>query len=133
MRKLLLVALDWACHALNQERILKEIEWIASHPIIQDIAVLDPTFNSGSHYLTVMDKLIAEKFSGKLALQCRIEMLKPEFLDKVVALNQTGRVVLEFGLQTIHPEEQKLINRAANMRLIEKNLAEVSQRKIELA
>ena len=32
-------------------RISKEIEWILNNPIINDIAVLDPIFNSGSKYI----------------------------------------------------------------------------------
>lgn len=114
----------------NLNRVLQEAQWITENKIIQDVAVLDPTFNSGPNYLNVLDKLIEGKFCGKLSLQCRIEMVKPEFLDRVVELNKTGLVVLEFGLQTIHPEEQKMIDRVSNMRLIEKILGDVKSRHI---
>ncbi|RIB26585.1 hypothetical protein C2G38_2162999 [Gigaspora rosea] len=43
-----------------------------------------------------MNKLIKEKYRGKLSLQCRIEMVKEEFLNKVVELNDTAETVLEF-------------------------------------
>jgi hypothetical protein len=111
-------------------RIMKEVQWICENKVIQDIAVLDPTFNSGPYYLDIMNKFIEGKFSGKLSLQCRIEMLKDEFLNKVVDLNKTGNVVLEFGLQTIHSEEQLLIDRVSNMKLIERKLADVKARNI---
>ena len=73
-------------------RIMQEVEWIANNPIIQDIAVLDPTFNSGPNYLAIMDKLISERFSGKISLQCRIEMVTEDFLNKIglAPRNRTG-------------------------------------------
>jgi radical SAM superfamily enzyme YgiQ (UPF0313 family) len=112
-------------------RIAQEVEWIISHPVIQDVAVLDPTFNSGPNYLAVMDALIAGRFSGKLSLQCRAEMVKDEFLDRVEALNQTGHVVLEFGLQTIHKSEWKLIDRPNNLRRVTEVLEQTRRRGIE--
>ena len=112
-------------------RILQEAEWITQHPIIQDVAILDPIFNSGTHYLSILDQLIQGKFTGKLSLQSRIEMIKEDFLDKVCHLNETAETVLEFGLQTIHPEEQAVIDRPNNMKRIEKILTEVHQRKIK--
>lgn len=106
-------------------RIMTEIEWIARNPMIKEVAVLDPTFNSGPNYMEVINKLIDEKFRGKISLQCRIEMLKEEFLNKIKLLNQTAEVILEFGLQTIHSEEQTIIDRPNNMRLIENMLKKV--------
>lgn len=93
-------------------RIEEEAEWICNNPIISDVAVLDPTFNSGPNYLRVLQKLQEGGFRGKLSLQCRVEMVKPEFLDAVENLNVGGAtVVLEFGLQTIHRNEQIAIDR----------------------
>lgn len=112
-------------------RVLLEAEWIARNPIIKDVAVLDPTFNSGPYYLEIIDKLIDERYSGKLSLQCRIEMLKDVFLEKIVRLNQTAEVVLEFGLQTIHPNEQVIIDRLNNLRLVEKWLKKVQLHNIK--
>lgn len=39
---------------ISVTRIQQEIEWILANPIIQDIAVLDPVFNSGPHYLDIL-------------------------------------------------------------------------------
>eukprot|EP01037_Dinobryon_pediforme_P027416 gene27416-30299_t len=60
-----------------------------------------------------------------------MEMVKPEFLDVVEEVNKTGRVVLEFGLQTIHKNEQKLIQRPNAMPKIREVLDETRRRKIE--
>ncbi len=112
-------------------RIMAEIDWITSNQIIQDIAVLDPTFNSGNQYLQVMDRFIQGKYSGKLALQIRLEMMIPAFFDHLENLNKTGRVVIECGIQTIHKNEQKLIDRPNNMRVVSENLKEAKKRGIE--
>ncbi|CAF0886835.1 unnamed protein product [Adineta steineri] len=91
---------------------------------------VDPTFNSGPNYLNVLQQLIQYKYRGKIALQTRIEMIKPEFLDLIVQLNKTAMVVLEFGLQTIHPSEQKFIDRPSNIKKIQRILNEIYERSI---
>ena len=114
-----------------KQRIEQEIDWLTEGQIVQDLAVLDPVFNSGNHYLSVMERFASKQYSGKLALQCRMEMVKPEFLDLVQEVNKTGRVVLEFGLQTIHKQEQNLIQRPNNMSKVRAVLEETKKRKIE--
>ncbi len=116
----------------DQDRIQEEIAWISKNNVIQDVAVLDPTFNSGPKYLEVMQGFIDGKFSGKLALQIRLEMIKPEFLDLVSELNKTGRVVLEAGIQTTNKAEQKIIQRPNNMPKVIKALEEIKKRNIEV-
>lgn len=39
-------------------RTVAEIEWIHSNKVIQDIAVLDPVFNSGVYYLSHLNNLV---------------------------------------------------------------------------
>ncbi len=113
-----------------EERIDQEIDWIASSRI-NDIAVLDPTFNSGGSYLRILERLAHKKFQGKISLQCRIEMVSPAFLDVVQEINRFGKVVLEFGLQTIHKEEMKIIERPNNLTKIKSLLPGVIKRGIE--
>lgn len=106
----------------SKERVLKEIDWLCRNTVIQDIAVLDPTFNSGSYYKTYISRFISGRYSGKLSLQCRLEMMDDEFIDLISKLNKTGTVVLEFGLQTIHKAEQKAIERINNMKKIDNTI-----------
>jgi radical SAM superfamily enzyme YgiQ (UPF0313 family) len=117
--------------SLGTNRIHAEIDWITSHPVIQDIAVLDPIFNSGSEYLAVLDRLAAGRYGGRIALQCRLEMMTPPFLDRVAALGRTARVVLECGLQTIHRDEQRAIDRGNNMPAVARALREAARRGVE--
>lgn len=114
----------------SRSRIMDEIRWITDNRIISDVAVLDPTFNSGPYYLQIMEALIAGKYQGKLSLQCRAEMIREEFLTLVDELNKTAHVVLELGLQTINKEEQRLIQRPNNMLKVSWVLSETRKRNI---
>lgn len=116
--------------AFLESRIIEEARWITQHPMIQDVAVLDPIFNSGPYYLRILDQLIEGRYSGKISFQARLEMVNSEFLEKITQLNTTAQTVLEFGLQTIHSEEQKIIDRPNNMRRVRKTLEELHQRRI---
>lgn len=103
----------------SSNRLLEEAAWFCNNGVT-DIAVLDPTFNSGPNYLHVLDMLIDNGYQGKIALQCRFEMVKEEFLQKVTRLiSQGSQVVLEFGLQTIIKDEAKAIHRPNNLKKVE--------------
>lgn len=110
---------------LEITRVVREAEWICRSGI-DDVAVLDPTFNSGPNYLTVLDSFIQHGFQGKIALQCRFEMVKDEFLLRVLALNSQGaNCTLEFGLQTVIKAEAKAIQRPNNLKKIEEVLRQL--------
>ena len=114
----------------SRDRLMQEVDWILSSNV-KDIAVLDPTFNSGDRYLDILKGLADGGYQGKISLQCRLEMVRPEFLDLVDGINQNGCVVLEFGLQTIHKEEMKIIQRPNGLRKTKEILAETKARGIE--
>jgi len=103
---------------------MDEIDLFCNHKV-EDIAVLDPTFNSGSQYKAVLMRFIAHGFIGRLSLQCRFEMADTVFLDLCGKLN----VRLEFGLQTIHKKELLAINRPNNMTKVTNILNELNARK----
>ena len=86
-----------------------DINWICENDEVKDVAVVDPTFNSGSNYINVIDHLTSRNYSGKISLQCRLEMMKPEFVNSLNQLRVVGFPVLEFGIQSIHRTEQKEI------------------------
>lgn len=113
-------------------RIAEEAKWLCRpESKVRDLNLVDPTFNSGPNYLNVLKELIRYQYNGKIALQTRLEMIKPEFIDAVVKLNETAMVVLEFGLQTIHRNEQIFIDRPSNMIKIHKMFKEIYDKSIE--
>ena len=112
---------------LDRDRIFAECDWMVRQSIdgpLRDLAVVDPTFNSGSDYLGVLRNLSG--FQGKISLQCRLEMMSDEFVDEVLELSRSADVVLEFGIQTIHRGEQVPIERPNNAKKIERWLARLN-------
>jgi coproporphyrinogen III oxidase-like Fe-S oxidoreductase len=64
---------------------------------------------------------------AQVSLQCRFEMVTPAFLDALEGLN----VQLEFGLQTVIPEEYKAIGRPNNLRKVEHVVHELHRRDLD--
>ena len=115
-------------------RIEREIEMICdmNKSLVNDIAVLDPTFNSGNNYISVLENFIRFNYKGKLSLQTRLEMVNDLFLEKISLLKSQGaRVVLECGIQTIIPDEMKVIKRPNNLKKIESVVKKLHERNIE--
>ena len=103
----------------DESRIVREADWLARNHVT-DVAVLDPTFNAGKRYIGILERLLANGFVGKLSLQCRFEMVKPEFLDVLRRLRRVGVDVLpEFGLQTINRDEELVIGRRNNINRVD--------------
>jgi len=98
---------------LDEGRIMVEIDLFCRSGV-EEIAVLDPIFNTGPLAKSILQRFIDNGFTGKLALQCRAEMCDDEFLGMASNLD----VKFEFGLQTIHPAEWRAVNRPNNMRKV---------------
>jgi radical SAM superfamily enzyme YgiQ (UPF0313 family) len=115
----------------SSSRTAAEIDWILCHPVIQDIAVLDPVFNSGPSYLDTLKALRIGGYKGRISLQAKADMVNEEFLNEITLLRDAGASpILEFGLQTIHKEEQRAITRGNNMKKITHVLNECIAREI---
>lgn len=111
------------------DRIVQEIDLICRAGV-QEVAVLDPVFNSNDapgHAERVLERFAANGYRGRLALQCRAELVTPAFLDAAEKLD----VCLEFGLQTIHRNEQVAIERPNNIGIVAQVLAETRRRGID--
>lgn len=93
---------------------------------VREIAVLDPIFNQGPNALGVLGRLRELGYDGKITLQCRFELVTDAFLDACDGLG----VVLEFGLQTIHPAESKVVERGNNLRKVEEVVAKLRARRL---
>jgi radical SAM superfamily enzyme YgiQ (UPF0313 family) len=108
---------------LNTVTIDSDIE-IFSHSTIDEINILDATFNVKNDYQDILNKLIS-RTNSKITFQARFEALKPEFLQ--FCATHKERLHLEFGLQTIHKNEMEVIGRQNNIDLIRKKLHELNQ------
>ena len=107
---------------LSRARVLEEVD-LFCRAGVREIAVLDPIFNQGAWATTVLERFAAQGFGGRLALQCRAEMVDDSFLAATRGLD----VCLELGLQTIHLEESKAVERGNNLPRVEAALAKIRQ------
>mgnify|MGYP006164405757 CR=1 FL=1 len=107
-------------------RIMQEIDLFCTKDV-KDIAVLDPIFNASSQSKNILKRFIFNNFQGRLSFQCRAEMTDEEFIQLASELN----VCLEFGLQTIHKEEGRAVNRVNNMRKVVAVMSEIVNKNIE--
>lgn len=105
---------------LAEDRVLAEVDQFCDAQV-DEIAVLDPIFNMGAQSVAVLERFAERGFRGRLALQCRAEMVTAEFLAAASKVN----VLLEFGLQTIHEAEGTAIRRKNNTAKVDATLAEV--------
>jgi len=103
---------------LNFKTIFLDID-IFSKSNVEEINILDATFNAGKNYVGILENLI-EKTAAKITFQARFEFLSPEFL-KFCAIHKE-RLHLEFGLQTIHENEMNAIGRKNDMDSIKDKL-----------
>ena len=116
------------------QRIASEIELFCNTQLskVNDIAILDPTFNSGPKYLQVLDTFIAHKYAGKLALQIRLEMINDDFLNRLIMLQElnNAQIILECGIQTVIKDEMKIIKRHNNLKKVEQVTKQLNDRHI---
>lgn len=112
---------------LNNDTIDRDIE-LFQHSNIEEINILDGTFNVKNDYLLILNKLV-QKTKAKITFQARFEALNEPFIKFCAKHND--RLHLEFGLQTIHPSEEKTIGRKNNLEIIQSKLKQLNLFRID--
>lgn len=102
------------------QRIEEEVAFFARQNVA-DIAVVDPIFNLGSHALYVLEEFDRRRYSPRLSLQCRFELVNQEFLK---LCSRVG-CRLEFGLQTVDAREGDAVNRVNDLSRVSDVLSEL--------
>ena len=90
---------------VQKYRIQEEIDWI-KETNVNDIAILDPTFNTDTAHATW---ILSQLPSSKVSLQIRPEKLNRRFLEAVA--QSKAEITLEMGVQTLIPDEMEIIDR----------------------
>jgi radical SAM superfamily enzyme YgiQ (UPF0313 family) len=103
--------------SLHQDRVMEEIDLFCRHEVEQ-IAVLDPIFNASKTATSILRRFEERGYRGHLGLQCRAESIRADFIDAATSLD----VTLEFGLQTIHEHESKIIERRNDIARVDQAL-----------
>ncbi len=111
--------------AFSFDRVRQEAELFVSAGV-KEIAVLDPIFNLGQHAIEVLRILHSAGYQGRLSLQCRFELLTSAFLDACAGLD----VHLEFGLQTIHENEGRAVERVNDLKKVDAAIRQLHARRI---
>ena len=107
-----------AFRELDRDRVLEEVRLLCRLEV-REVAILDPVFNMGSGHHAVLDGFAEGRFSGRLSVQARLEAVNDRFIEQCGGLD----VLPEFGLQTIHRDEQTAIDRPNAMRRVDAVLA----------
>ena len=91
------------------------------------INVLDPIFNDrGGRAAELLGRVNDMGMMARFSFQCRFELVSESFLDAVESLDAT----LEFGLQTVHSDEARAVNRPNHMETVEWVMTELNSRQI---
>jgi len=113
----------------TQEKTMKEL-YLFKSKNVNKINVIDPVFNMGKEYLTILEQMIQINLESRISIQTRIENINGRngsiFLELCSSLNMN----LEFGLQTIHKNELKAINRKNNLKTTKSILHKLNQSNI---
>ncbi len=117
-------------HYLHLDKVFAELD-LFKQKEVKKVNVLDPIFNMGSDYPLVLKEIDRLNFRNTtFSLQTKMELLSKkdgyEFLDMV----ERNNMHLEFGIQTLIPEEYKVIKRANNVDIIAKHLPVLRDRNI---
>ena len=107
---------------LDLARVQREIDLFCASGV-EDIAVLDPIFNSSEHAVAILERFVERGYKGRLSLQCRAEQVTQEFVDAAAQLDTR----LEFGLQTIHRNEGAAVKRPNHLPGVEAALRMVRE------
>lgn len=93
------------------ERVFSDLFQFRSKNV-RRVNVLDPVFNMGSEYIEVLKEIERLNFSNTtFTFQTRMELIKGLRGDEFLTLVAKTGSHLEFGMQTLIPEEYEVINR----------------------
>ncbi len=110
----------------SYERIDEELEYLLAHQV-EEVFILDPTFNMDKIRTTQMLSLLVEKAQDiHFIFELRAELLDEELADLFAQLNCS----LQIGLQSSNPVVLKAINRRFNPRVFQEKIELLNKRGI---
>jgi radical SAM superfamily enzyme YgiQ (UPF0313 family) len=113
----------------EKDKIFEELALFKSKKV-KRINIIDPVFNAGKDYIEYMEEIYNIGVDAVITLQTRFEMIKGESGAKFLDLAEKINAHLEFGIQTVVPDEYNTINRPNDSKLIAKLLPELKKRNI---
>ena len=97
-------------HRHPLEKVFEEIAFFKDKNV-KRINILDPIFNVGKDYLTILKEMVRVGLHAEITLQTRFEQITGDAGQEFINLCEQLNVTLEFGLQTVVEKEYSVINR----------------------
>jgi len=115
---------------IDNDRLEKEVT-LFKDSNIQEINVLDATFLIKDEDITTLNKLLSIP-NCKICLQMHFQTIKNEVGQNFLEICRThkDRISLEFGLQTIHEDEMKILNRKNTISHVETVMKQLNDAEI---
>ena len=113
----------------SKNKIFEELAFLKEKKV-KRINILDPIFNAGNEYLDIMQEINRLNMNAEITLQTRFEFIHSKEGEIFLDLAEKIGAQLEFGLQTINENEQKVIKRGNQKDKISNVLTELNKRGI---
>jgi radical SAM superfamily enzyme YgiQ (UPF0313 family) len=97
-------------HRHPLEKVFEEIAFFKEKDV-KRINILDPIFNVGKDYLTILKEMVRVGLQAEITLQTRFEQIVGDAGQEFISLCEQLNITLEFGLQTVVEKEYSVINR----------------------
>jgi radical SAM superfamily enzyme YgiQ (UPF0313 family) len=111
-------------------RIYAELDLFKKYNV-KKINIMDPIFNYGKQYNTILKYISDIDLKAKISLQSKFELIQGKLGGLFLELCKTINVVLEFGLQTIYEDECKIIGRSNKLEHISEIISDLNREDID--
>jgi radical SAM superfamily enzyme YgiQ (UPF0313 family) len=110
---------DNKIYEFPDDRIFSELDFFKVKKV-KKINIIDPIFNIGNKYLSILEYIYNHKIDSQISIQVRFEEIKRGKGIKFIDICNKLNVVLEFGVQYLIENECKIIERKNDSNSIEK-------------
>ena len=112
-------------HKHPLDKVFEELAFLKEKDV-KRINILDPIFNVGKNYISILKEIQRIALKANITLQTRLEKIDNLEGDEFLQLCSQSNITLEFGLQTIFEEEYKVIHRKNNIEKINRALEKIN-------
>jgi len=113
-------------HTHSLERVFTEVDFLATHGV-RKVNFLDPVFNQGTEYLTLMQRMVDMEFKALVTFQSRFELIRGNDGERFLELARGLNSHLEFGLQTAIEIESQNIQRGNRRPAVEVAMRQLAE------
>lgn len=120
---------DNKIYEFPDERIFSEFDFFKKKKV-KKINIIDPIFNIGNKYLSILEYIYNHKIDSQISIQVRFEEIKGKNGIRFIDICNKLNVVLEFGVQSLIENECEIIGRKNDRNNIEKIIKIMNDRGI---